>query len=217
MNLAGVLPWTYWRGLSVIGLLLVGNLFCMACPFTLPRDLARKIVTPRYRWPRRLRSKWIAVALLVTYLWAYEVFSIWDSPRATAWIVVGYFVAALAVDSIFRGASFCKYVCPIGQFHFMHALVSPFEVRVREAAVCGSCRTHDCIRGNEQQRGCELHLFQPKKLGNFDCTFCLDCVQACPEQNVAILRAQPGVSLLDDRRGSGIGRLNRRRMSPPWP
>jgi cytochrome c oxidase assembly factor CtaG len=210
MNLAGVLPWTYWRGLAVIALLMAGNLFCMACPFTLPRDLARKFLPPRNRWPAKLRSKWIAVGLLATYLWAYEAFALWDSPRLTAWIILGYFVTALAVDSIFKGASFCKYVCPIGQFHFVHALVSPLEVKVREPAVCGPCVTHDCIRGNGQQRGCELNLFQPKKVGNFDCTFCLDCVQACPQQNVGILRIPPGQSLRDDRQGSGIGHLNQR-------
>lgn len=210
MNLAGVLPWTHWRGLAVIALLMAGNLFCMACPFTLPRDLTRKFVAPRYRWPRRLRSKWIAAGLLAAYLWGYEAFAPWDSPRLTAWIILGYFVAAFVVDSLFKGASFCKYVCPIGQFHFVHALVSPLQVKVREPSDCGSCDTHDCIRGNDRQRGCELQLFQPKKLGNFDCTFCLDCVQACPQQNVGILRVLPGESLRDDRRGSGIGRLNRR-------
>ena len=110
--------------------------FCMACPFTLPRDLARKFVAPRYHWPRQLRSKWIAAGLLAAYLWAYEAFALWDSPRATAWIIVGYFAAAFAVDSVFRGASFCKYVCPIGQFHFVHSLVSPLQVKVREPAVC---------------------------------------------------------------------------------
>ncbi len=210
MNLAGVLPWTHWRGLAVLALLLAGNLFCMACPFTLPRDLARKFAPPRYRWPRQLRSKWIAAALLGTYLWAYEAFGLWDSPSWTAWIILGYFITALVVDSIFKGASFCKYVCPIGQFHFVHALVSPLEIKVREPAVCGACRTHDCIRGNERQRGCELNLFQPKKQGNFDCTFCLDCVQACPQENVGIRRVLPAASLRDDRPGSGIGRLNRR-------
>jgi cytochrome c oxidase assembly factor CtaG/polyferredoxin len=210
MNLAGVLPWTYWRGLAVIALLMAGNLFCMACPFTLPRDLARKFVTPRYRWPARLRSKWIAAGLLATYLWAYEAFSLWDSPSATAWIIVGYFAAAFAVDTVFKGASFCKYVCPIGQFHFVHSLVSPLKVAVREPAVCDSCATHDCIRGNSRQRGCELQLFQPRKAGNFDCTFCLDCVQACPQRNVGILRATPGESLIEDHHSSGIGRLNRR-------
>jgi len=77
----------------------------------------------------------------------------------------------------FRGASFCKYVCPIGQFHFVQSLVSPFEVKTRDLSVCRTCKTFDCIRGNEQQRGCELRLFQPKKESNLDCTFCLDCVQ----------------------------------------
>jgi cytochrome c oxidase assembly factor CtaG len=210
LNLAGVLPWTHWRGLAVIALLIAGNLFCLACPFTLPRDLARKVIAPRYRWPTRLRSKWIAASLLALYLWAYEAFSLWDSPRATAWIILGYFTAAFAVDSVFKGATFCKYICPIGQFHFVHSLVSPLQVGVRKPVVCESCRTHDCIRGNDRQRGCELNLFQPKKTGNFDCTFCLDCVQACPQENVGILHMLPGQTLLQDRRSSGIGRLSHR-------
>ena len=98
----------------------------------------------------------------------------------------------------------------IGQFHFVNALVSPLEVKVRSPAVCTSCRTHDCIRGNKTQRGCELHLFQPRKIGNFDCTFCLDCVQACPQDNVGLLATIPGSALLQDRHSSGIGRLSKR-------
>ena len=39
MNLAGVPPWNILRALGVLALLFVGNLFCMACPFTLPREL----------------------------------------------------------------------------------------------------------------------------------------------------------------------------------
>ena len=42
MNLAGVLPWIHWRGLLILGLLAAGNVFCMACPFLLPRTLARR-------------------------------------------------------------------------------------------------------------------------------------------------------------------------------
>ena len=41
------------------------------------------------------------------------------------------------------------------------------------------------------QRGCELALFQPRKIGNLDCTFCLDCVQACPYDNVGIISRVP--------------------------
>ncbi len=70
---------------------------------------------------------------------------------------------------------------------------------MRSLAVCGDCRTHDCIRGNDTQRGCELLLFQPQKAGNFDCTFCLDCVHACPQDNVGVLATIPGRALIEKR------------------
>jgi hypothetical protein len=50
-------------------------------------------------------------------------------------------------------------------------------------------------------------LFLPGKVGNMDCTFCLDCVQACPHDNIAIALRTPGIELVDPRRRSGIGRL----------
>ncbi len=210
LNLAGVLPWIHWRALSVGALLLVGNLFCMACPFTLVRDGARRLVSPTLKWPRFLRSKWLPVALLVLYFWSYEAFSLWNSPSLTAWIILGYFAASLTVDSLFRGASFCKYVCPIGQFHFITSLVSPREIAVRKQSVCGSCTTHDCIRGNQTARGCELYLFQPKKASNLDCTFCMDCVKACPHDNVALLPVLPAKTLTEDPYRSSIGKLSKR-------
>jgi cytochrome c oxidase assembly factor CtaG len=210
MNLAGVVPWIHWRGLLVLGLLIAGNFFCTACPFLLPRTVARRWLPARHAWPRLLRSKWLALGLLVLFFWAYEVFALWDSPWWTAWIAIGYFVAAFAVDGWFRGAAFCKYVCPIGQFNFLQSLVSPLEVRVRAPDLCHTCATKECIRGSETTRGCELHLFVPRKAGNLDCTFCLDCVHACPHDNIGILATPPAAALWHDRTRSGLGRLGRR-------
>ncbi len=210
MNLAGVLPWIHWRGLLILSLLVAGNVFCMACPFTLPRSLAARWLPSGRPWPRWLRSKWLAVALVAIFLWSYEAFALWDNPWITAWIAVGYFVAAFAVDSFFRGAAFCKYVCPIGQFNFVQSLVSPLEVAVREPALCGTCTTHECIRGSATIPGCQTHLFQPRKQGNLDCTFCLDCVHSCPHTNVGLLATVPGRTLWSDPFRSGIGRFSRR-------
>jgi len=210
LNLAGVLPWTHWRAFTVIALLVVGNLFCMACPFTFVRDLGRKVLPARFQWPRALRSKWLAVALLVIYLWAYEAFDLWNKPVATAWLIIGYFLAALLVDGFFKGASFCKYVCPIGQFHFVQSLASPFEIKIRKPDVCASCRTFDCLKGNETQRGCELKLFQPRKQGNMDCTFCLDCVKACPHDNVGLISVAPARDLIHDIPRSSVGKYAQR-------
>ncbi len=164
----------------------------MACPFLVPRTLARRWLPARLRWPRRLRSKWLAVVLLALFLWAYEAFSLWDSPRWTAWIVIGYFVAAFAVDGLFRGASFCKYLCPIGQFNFVQSLVSPLEVKVRDRDVCAVVPDQGLHPRPGRDSGLRAGLFQPRKAGNLDCTFCLDCVHACPHDNVGILAVAPG-------------------------
>ena len=210
MNLAGVLPWIHWRGLLILSLLVAGNFFCMACPFTLPRQFASHWLPVGRPWPRRFRSKWLAAGLVAIFLWSYEAFALWDSPWVTAWIAIGYFMAAFLVDSIFSGAAFCKYVCPIGQFNFVQSLVSPLEVSVRRPAFCTSCKTKECIRGNGTIAGCEMDLFQPHKSGNLDCTFCLDCVHVCPHENVGVLAFVPGKTLWSDPFRSGIGRLGQR-------
>ncbi len=210
MNLAGVVPWTYWRGGVAIGLLVAGNVFCHICPFLFPRDLVRRFHTPRFAWPRALRSKWLPIALVIGFLWATETLSIWDDPVSTAWLVLAYFAAALLVDSLFQGASFCKYVCPIGQFQFVLSLASPLAVAVRQPETCASCTTHDCLEGNERAGGCELELFMPRKVGSLDCTFCLDCVRACPHDNIGLLAGMPGSDLLRDPDRSSLGRLSRR-------
>lgn len=218
-NLATVLTWVHYRGVLVLVLLVAGNLFCMACPFILPRDLARRFAKPVLHWPHQLRNKWVAVALFVAILFGYEYFDLWGSPWWTAWLIVGYFASALLVDGLFKNASFCKYVCPIGQFNFAASTVSPLEVKVRDHDVCASCETLDCIKGTRSrsepelilQRGCELALFQPAKRGNMDCTFCLDCVYACPHDNIGIEARLPGSELFEDPRRSGIGKFSQRK------
>jgi hypothetical protein len=220
-NLATLVTWVHYRGLLVLILLAAGNFFCLACPLLLPRELARRWFRPVLNWPRPLRKKWLAIALLVGVLFCYEQFSLWQTPVRTAVLILAYFVAALVVDAFFRHASFCKWVCPIGQFNFLASTLSPLEVQVREPAVCAGCKTKDCIRGTRAplpsppeerrhslpvvQRGCELALFLPRKVGNLDCTFCLDCVHACPHDNIGVVARLPGSELWAEGTRSGIG------------
>jgi ferredoxin len=217
-NLATTLSWVHFRGALVLVLLCAGNFFCLACPFMLVRNVARRFFRPRLNWPQKLRNKWLSLGLFALILFCYEEFSLWSSTWWTAWLIVGYFVTVLVVDGVFKHASFCKFVCPIGQFNFVASTISPLEVKVRDLDVCDSCGTKDCIRGRRVpgselvviQRGCELALFQPLKVGNMDCTFCLDCVHACPHDNIGILSRLPASELMVDPRRSGIGRFSQR-------
>lgn len=218
-NLATTLTWVHFRGALVLVLLVAGNFFCLACPFMLVRNLARKVFRPVRNWPRALRHKWLSIGLFAGLLFVYEWLDLWASPWWTAWLIVAYFAGALVIDAIFKHATFCKFICPIGQFNFVASTVSPFEVAVRDHDVCSRCTTKDCIRGVRDasaplvviQRGCELALFQPRKTGNMDCTFCLDCVQACPHDNVGITSRLPATELVNDIMRSGVGFLSRRR------
>jgi len=234
-NLATVLTWIHFRGALVLVLLCAGNFFCLACPFMLVRNAARRLFRPRFNWPQALRNKWISVALFVAILFVYELFSLWSSPLWTASLAIAYFFAVLLIDGLFKHASFCKFVCPIGQFNFIASTLSPLEVQVRDRGVCDRCATKDCIRGHrgaiqEQispganlhspenaqglvilQRGCELALFLPRKVGNMDCTFCLDCVHACPHDNIGVTSHLPAAELMIDPIRSGIGYFSRRK------
>ncbi|MFN2168672.1 MAG: FesM [Anaerolineae bacterium] len=211
-NLATVLTWVHYRGFVALALLLAGNLFCMACPFMFVRNLTHRFLRPTRMWPHWLRHKWLALALFVLVLFSYELFDLWATPLWTAWLIVAYFAAALTVDSLFRGAAFCKYICPLGQFNFLASLVSPLEVKVRNPDTCATCPTKDCIRGRATSnlQGCQLWLYQPRKTGNMDCTFCLDCAHACPYDNIGVSPRLPASELWIDPQRSGIGRFSLR-------
>jgi polyferredoxin len=192
-NLAGVLPELIGELFVVIALLTAANFFCMACPFTLFRELGRQSRTAptflaastAFKIGSRLRCCGFSFGLT-------KPLTCGDKPIWTAGLIINYFLIAFAIDALFSRASFCKYVCPIGQFQFIASLVSPLEVKVRDPDVCADCQTHDCLRGNARQRGCEMDLYLPRKSGNFDCTFCLDCVRACPHDNVGVMAVPPG-------------------------
>ncbi|MCY3834385.1 MAG: FesM [Chloroflexi bacterium] len=223
-NLATIAPWVHLRGIVVLALLLAGNLICMGCPFTLPRTLAKRLSIQGRRFPQRLRNKWVAILSLFTLFFAYEYFDLWASPWLTAWLIIGYFVASFILEAAFAESAFCKYVCPLGSFNMVYSTLSPTRVTVKSPAVCASCVGHECVRGSyapepliridqipggadgeaRQLRvahgpsgalGCGTELFAPQMRGNMDCTMCLDCVRACPHDNVSLFTRAAGAEL----------------------
>ena len=198
-NVATVAAWVHYRGLVILALLVCGNLFCMSCPFALPRTVARRLSWRGWRWPRALRNKWLAIFLLVGMFWVYEWLDLWSSPWLTAWVAVAYFAGAFVQESLFRESAFCKYVCPLGTFNFAGSTISPFQVLARSADVCRTCQGKECVNGKPaagpksipQVLGCGTELFVPQIRSNLDCVFCLDCARACPHDNVALAARPP--------------------------
>lgn len=223
-NLATVVPWVHYRGIIVLALLLVGNLFCMGCPFTLPRTLARRLSLRGRRFPRALRSKWLAIAALFALFFLYEYLDMWASPALTAWVIVAYFVASFVLEAVFSESAFCKYVCPLGTFNFVYSTATPTQIVARDSAICRDCVGKECVNGSYAPQtvirldqipvqgggtterrvehgprgtlGCGTELFVPQISSNLDCTLCLDCARACPHDNVALTVRAPGRELV---------------------
>ena len=190
MNLAGVLPWIHWRGLVILGLLVAGNVFCMACPVHAAPDARPALAAARLELAAAAAEQVVgrpaACALPVGVRGVRPL----GQP-----VVDGVDRARLlrrrrsSIDGLFRGAAFCKYVCPIGQFNFVQSLVSPLEVKVRDPAVLRSRagpRTASAAATASPAASCTCSC--RAKAGNMDCTFCLDCVHACPHDNIGISR-----------------------------
>lgn len=216
-NLATVLSWVHYRGVVVLALLLVGNLFCMGCPFTLPRTLAKRLSLRGRRFPRMLRNKWLSIAGLFGIFWLYEWLDLWSSPFLTAWVIVAYFVASFVLEAWFKESAFCKYVCPLGAFNFVYATASPTQIQVHQPDICRTCVGKECVNGSYAPQpvilidaigvhgeplqththspqgtlGCGTELFAPRIQSNMDCTLCLDCVRACPHENVGLFVRPP--------------------------
>jgi polyferredoxin len=218
-NLATVVPWVHYRGFVVLALLLVGNLFCMGCPFTLPRTLAKRLSLNPRRFPRALRGKWLAVAGLFGIFFLYEWLDMWASPALTAWVIVAYFIASFALEALFGESAFCKYVCPLGTFNFVYSTTAPTQITSKNLDICRTCVGKECVNGsysltpvirvNEIKGGdatithdktgtpgCPTELFVPQIKTNLDCLLCLDCVRACPHDNVALMVRTPGRELM---------------------
>ena len=223
-NLATVTPWVHLRGFAVLVLLLAGNLVCMGCPFTLPRSLAKRLSGGGRRFPQRLRNKWLAIFSLFALFFAYEYFDLWASPWLTAWLIVAYFVASFVMEAVFSESAFCKYVCPLGSFNMVYSALSPTQIAVKSHDVCASCVGKECVNGSYAAQtvirvdeiptasgdimqskevlhgpsgalGCGTELFAPQIRSNLDCTMCLDCVRACPHDNVSLFTRSLGAEL----------------------
>lgn len=215
-NVATTSVWLHYRGLVVLALAFFGNAFCAACPLMLTRGLTKRIdslVNYKFSFPKALKNKYLVIVLMLLYFFSYEFFDLWASPWLTAWLAIGYFGSALVIDTLFPAGTFCKYVCPLGNFNFVVSSLSPTQITAIDTNVCDSCVEKPCLHGretfpdnsdhNEQAAfiplttitspngqgyfpGCETNLYVPTMTSNMDCTSCFNCVRACPYDNVAL-------------------------------
>lgn len=193
-NITPVAVWTIWWGGLIFAILMMGPLFCFACPWDGLANLFTRFpwlkraepLTMGLRFPAFLRNVYPAILLFVALTWLELGVGVTTSPSATAFMGLG--IAALAVGTalVFEGKPFCHWMCPVGRISGIYANFSPVEVRRRNANVCSRCKTHDCLNGNENGYPCPTGILLKDVRDASYCTMCSECFKSCNKRNVAL-------------------------------
>ncbi len=208
-NFGIVVVWIAWWALLVlVAVPLLGRAWCNICPIPMPGEWLQNgaVLGPPEsdrqhvgrRWPRALRNTWLqSGAFLLLALFSAVVLT---QPRVTAAILALLLLVAVGTSLLFERRSFCRHLCPVGGFIGMYSQLSPVEVRVKDTAVCAGHTQKTCYTGTRDAYGCPWNVFPGGMDTNMHCGLCMECVRACPYDNVAF-NVRPFGADLVRRRG----------------
>jgi polyferredoxin len=187
-NFAIIFVWiAWWTALKLAFIPLGGRSWCSVCPIPLPGDwLQQRGILVKgsqrfglnLRWPKRLKSSWLqSTGFLLIGL--FSAVTLTDA-SLTGWILLGLFALATGLSLVFERRAFCSYICPIGGFSGIYAKTAPVEVRVIEPAVCAAHGEKTCYHN------CPWGLYPLALRDSAQCGLCLECLRACPQDNIAL-------------------------------
>ncbi|HXF69441.1 MAG TPA: 4Fe-4S binding protein [Thermoflexus sp.] len=214
-NFAIIFVWiVWWAALITLLIPLAGRIWCAMCPIPAPGEWLQRLAVIARRpgrpftlglsWPKALRNIWLQNG---TFL-AVALFSaiILTRPLATGIVLTVFIGLALLLSLLFERRVFCRYVCPVGGFIGLYAMVAPLELRVKDPQICVTHKEKDCIRGNANGYPCPWLSYPGNLWRNIDCGLCTECLKACPKENVGLFLRPFGQDLLLARAPGWKGR-----------
>ncbi len=195
LNVAPLLTWTVWWGGLVVVIMFFGKAWCTVCPWDALAGWLEKLrfwrKTERglglgLKWPKPMRNIVLATVLFVGLTWVELGFGVTMKPRATAWLGLAMLVMAIGAAFVFERKSFCRYACLVGRVSGLYAMFSGIEVRARDAGICGSCRSKECVKGSADAYACPTFEYPGGMELNTYCIQCNECLQACPHDNMTV-------------------------------
>jgi polyferredoxin len=189
-NPAILLTWILWWPAVIFTFFLAGRVWCSFCPFGYLGQTAQKIFSFRLRVPGILKNMWWRLGLFLALTWVTTLWALDRWPLGTAWLGLGLTLGAITLAVVFEKRTFCRYVCPVGGVFGLYSMTAPLRLAVKDPEVCRSaCSGKDCFES------CAWFQFPPAMDRGAECSLCLDCVRACPEDNIALRTQAPGADL----------------------
>ena len=187
-NFAIIMVWIAWWTTLKLGFIpFGGRSWCSICPIPLPGDWlqqggvlekGKRKLGLNLRWPKHLKGMWLQSGgfLLIGLFSAVTL----TDPHVTGWVLLALFGVAILMSLIFEHRVFCSYICPIGGFSGMYAKAAPLELRVVDKEICAKHGDKSCYQA------CPWGLYPLAFKDSSACGLCMECLRACPKDNLAL-------------------------------
>lgn len=190
-----VFVWIAWWAILILVLVpFFGRGWCAVCPIPLLGEwLQRGAIlvppdkSPRWlnlRVPKMFRNIWLQnISFLLLVLFSSVLLT---TPKITAIVLAAMLFMAIGLSIVFERRAFCRYLCPVSGFIGLYSQIAPIELRIKDKQTCVTCKGKPCYNGNTNAYGCPWDVFPGGLTKNTYCGLCMECLRACPSDNIAL-------------------------------
>jgi ferredoxin len=198
---ATTMIWDIWHPLLAFTIILIGRLWCFACPIGAAGDWTQSVYSLKKKYPEKYRNLWVAVIFFL-FIFAAErhLFMFTRNPPNTALLLLFFTGLAVVMGAIYEKRSFCRYICPIGLVLGVFSMLSAVELRCKSKKTCQEHDIKECVVGTEAGKACPAGEFPQTMERNNYCLMCMECVKSCSRENIRVSPRLPGADLVKSRR-----------------
>ena len=188
-----LLIWGAWWISLVLAFLLLGRVWCTVCPLSTAGRIASRVwnlAVPPPGFFKKISPFLIPIGF-VGIIWAEHFFHMITNPRATGFLL--FTLIALAVFSalFFERETWCRYLCPLGNFGALFSLPATLFVRSNPNVCSTKCTTHNCIKGSDHYAGCPVFHHPLYARNAHICKLCSNCLKSCPNGSARLYLRPP--------------------------
>ncbi len=200
-RIAGVigndLVWGAWWVFLVIGFLLIGRVWCTVCPLSTAGRIASRIWSLAKSPPDYIKnsSPFLIPIGFVGIIWCEQIFHMTINPKPTGFLLVALIFLAVFFALLFKRETWCRYLCPLGNFGSIFALSATLFVRSNPNVCSAKCTTHNCNKGSEEYAGCPVFHHPMFARNARICKLCFNCLKSCPHGSARLYLRPPLVRI----------------------
>lgn len=198
---ATTMIWDIWHPLLAFTIILVGRLWCFACPIGAIGDWTQSVFSFNRKYPEKFRNLWIAVVLfLVIFAGERHLFQFTRNPPNTAYLLLFFTGLAIVMGAFYEKRSFCRYICPIGLMLGVFSMLSAIELRCKSRKTCQDHDIKECVIGSKAGKACPVGEFPQTMERNNQCIMCMECVKSCSKGNIRLTPRLPGADIINSKK-----------------